>query len=46
MIDLFAEQLLNCHTTVTGGLLAGQCGRLLSDFFAARREAAGEDKSL
>jgi len=37
VIDLFAESRLNHHTTVTGGVLADQCGSLLSGFFAARR---------
>jgi tRNA(adenine34) deaminase len=37
VIDLFAESRLNHHTTVTGGVLADECGSLLSGFFAARR---------
>ena len=37
VINLFAEPRLNHHTSVTGDVLAGQCGKLLSDFFAARR---------
>jgi tRNA(adenine34) deaminase len=37
IIDLFAEQRLNHHTTVTKGILGEECGRVLSDFFAARR---------
>ncbi|NJD35036.1 MAG: tRNA adenosine(34) deaminase TadA [Betaproteobacteria bacterium] len=37
VIDLFAESRLNHHTTVTGDVLAEQCGDLLSGFFAARR---------
>ncbi len=37
VVDLFAVERLNHHTEVTGGVLAAQCGRLLSDFFAARR---------
>jgi tRNA(adenine34) deaminase len=28
---------LNHHTTVTGGVLAGKCGAMLSNFFAIRR---------
>jgi tRNA(adenine34) deaminase len=35
--DLFAEARLNHHATVESGLLEAECGRLLSDFFAARR---------
>lgn len=37
VIDLFAEARLNHHTAVVGGVLAEQCGSLLSSFFAARR---------
>jgi tRNA(adenine34) deaminase len=37
VIDLFGESRLNHHTTVTGGVRAEECGRLLSEFFAARR---------
>jgi len=35
--DLLAEARLNHHATVESGLLEAECGRLLSDFFAARR---------
>jgi tRNA(adenine34) deaminase len=38
VVDLFAEAKLNHHTVVNGGVLADRCGRLLSDFFAERRE--------
>jgi tRNA(adenine34) deaminase len=37
VIDLFAEARLNHHTSVSGDVLAGECGSLLSAFFAARR---------
>jgi tRNA(adenine34) deaminase len=37
IIDLFAETRLNHHTSVLGGVLADECGSLLSSFFAARR---------
>ena len=37
ILDLFAEKRLNHHTAVAGGLLAAECGALLSSFFAARR---------
>jgi len=37
VIDLFAEEKLNHHATVEGGLLADDCGELLKRFFAARR---------
>ena len=37
VIDLPADPRLNHHAEVTGGLLAAECGSLLSAFFAARR---------
>lgn len=37
VVDLFANLRLNHHTEVIGGVRADECGRLLSDFFAARR---------
>ena len=37
IVDLFAETRLNHHTAVVGGVLAEECGTLLSSFFAARR---------
>lgn len=37
VLDLFAEARLNHHATIEGGLLADECGRMLSSFFAARR---------
>ncbi len=37
VVDLFAVDRLNHHTAAEGGVLAVECGRLLSDFFAARR---------
>ncbi|HVL36218.1 MAG TPA: tRNA adenosine(34) deaminase TadA [Burkholderiales bacterium] len=37
VVDLFAENRLNHHTLVQGGVLAAECGALLSAFFAARR---------
>lgn len=37
VIDLFAETRLNHHASVVGGVMAEQCGALLSGFFAARR---------
>jgi tRNA(adenine34) deaminase len=43
VVDLFAEKKLNNHTTVTSGVLAAEAGRLLSDFFAARRKAGSGD---
>jgi tRNA(adenine34) deaminase len=37
VIDLFAEERLNHHAEVIGGVLEAECGGLLSAFFAARR---------
>ncbi len=37
VVDLFGEQRLNHHAKLTGGVLAEECGQVLSDFFAARR---------
>lgn len=37
VVNLFAEDQLNHHTSVTGGVLATECSTLLSEFFAARR---------
>jgi tRNA(adenine34) deaminase len=37
VVDLFGEPRLNHHTSVRGGVLADECGRLLSDFFGERR---------
>lgn len=38
VIDLFAEERLNHHAEVVGGVRAEECGMLLSNFFAARRQ--------
>ncbi len=37
VIDLFAEERLNHHAEVSGGVLGEECGSLLSNFFASRR---------
>lgn len=37
VLDLFAEPRLNHHAEVLGGVLADECGAMLSTFFAARR---------
>jgi tRNA(adenine34) deaminase len=36
-IDLFSQKNLNHHALVQGGVLAAECGALLSGFFASRR---------
>ncbi len=40
VVDLFSEERLNHHTVVDAGLMAEQCGALLTDFFRNRRAAA------
>ena len=42
VVDLFAVERLNHHTEVIGGVLAEECGQLLSDFFAMRRAKRGQ----
>jgi tRNA(adenine34) deaminase len=37
VLDAFAELRLNHHAAVVGGVLAEECGTMLSDFFAMRR---------
>ncbi|MBT9612643.1 MAG: tRNA adenosine(34) deaminase TadA [Burkholderiales bacterium] len=39
VVNLFAEPRLNFHAEVVFGVLAEECGKLLSDFFAERRRA-------
>jgi tRNA(adenine34) deaminase len=41
VVDLFAENRLNYHTTVVGGVMAEEASKLLQDFFSARRRASG-----
>jgi tRNA(adenine34) deaminase len=38
VVDLFAQAQLNHHTAVEGGVLADECGSVLREFFAERRE--------
>ncbi len=38
VVNLMAEPKLNHHTEVTGGVLAEECGKILSAFFKARRQ--------
>jgi tRNA(adenine34) deaminase len=40
LIDLFANEQLNHHTEVVGGVLAEQASSMLKGFFAERRHAA------
>lgn len=38
VVNLMAEPKLNHHTEISGGVLAAECGTLLSSFFSARRK--------
>ena len=40
VLDLYAEPRLNHHAEVTGGVLAEECGGLVSEFFATRRRGS------
>lgn len=40
VVDLFGEPRLNHHATVLGGVLAEECGKLLSDFFSGLRSSS------
>lgn len=38
IVDLFSEPRLNFHASIEGGVLGQECGQLVSDFFAQRRQ--------
>ena len=40
IVDLFAQQRLNHQTALVGGVLADECGALLTRFFRQRRQEA------
>jgi len=40
-VDLLRHRRLNHRPEVTAGVLASECGALLSEFFRARRAGAG-----
>ena len=40
VVNLFAQPQLNHHTEIEGGILAAECGALISDFFRERRSKA------
>lgn len=42
VVDLLGVEKLNHHTSVTGGVMGEDTGRLLSDFFAERRRRVRE----
>jgi tRNA(adenine34) deaminase len=39
IVNLFAQTMLNHQTELIGGVMALECGALLKDFFAMRRQA-------
>lgn len=44
VVDLFSEKKLNHHATVVSGVLAQECGDMMSQFFAERRRKQAEAK--
>ena len=42
VVDAFANEQLNHHTSVAGGVLADECGEALRAFFSERRRASRE----
>ena len=42
VLNLFADDRLNHHTQVVGGVLSDECGRMLQSFFQERRKATGQ----
>jgi len=42
VVNLFGEPRVNHHARVFGGVLADECGALIRDFFAARRQERAE----
>lgn len=45
VVNLFEQEKLNHHTELLGGVMADECGQLLKDFFAMRRQAQQKDAS-
>ena len=45
IVNLFAESRLNHHAVIAGGVLAGDAGKLLQDFFSARRRTPDHDQN-
>jgi tRNA(adenine34) deaminase len=45
VLNLFAEQRLNHHAEIIAGVLAEECGQVLSNFFATRRAQKQESGS-
>jgi len=45
VLNLFANTQLNHHAEVVGGVLADECGTILSDFFSERRQQSRPEHS-
>lgn len=46
IVNLFAQEKLNHHTELVGGVLAAECGKVLKEFFAERRLAQQKSAQL
>ncbi|MDR9847697.1 tRNA adenosine(34) deaminase TadA [Herbaspirillum huttiense] len=46
VVNLFAQDKLNHHTELLGGVMAEECGQLLKEFFAMRREQVKQQRLL
>jgi tRNA(adenine34) deaminase len=44
VVNLFAQEQLNHHAEVVGGVMAEECGAMLKNFFAARRKSKSTAK--
>ncbi len=45
VVNLMAETKLNHHATIKGGILAPECGAVLSTFFSARRKLVSHHRA-
>ena len=46
IVNLFEQEKLNHHTGLAGGVMAEECGKLLKEFFAERRQAQQRQQSM
>ncbi|MEO7336997.1 MAG: deaminase, partial [Caldimonas sp.] len=46
VLNLFEQERLNHHTSLSGGVLAAESAQLLQDFFAERRRQYRERRSV
>ena len=44
IVNLFTEAKLNFHAEIEGGVLAVECAKLVSDFFAERRKQSRQEQ--